>query len=185
MQLVPGVLLMACWFAWLYPFLFRAPHFQKRPSVTASSPSIAGMMLEALGIFVAFSFRLPAGVSPGAVRMTLSVMFGVLAVLLSWTAVRHLGRQFRIRAGLYDDHSLVRTGPYAVVRHPIYASLLAVLLCTLALLTRWQWCAVSLAVFVSGTEIRIRAEDRLLESRFPGEFKEYHRSVAAYLPFLR
>jgi len=71
------------------------------------------------------------------------------------------------------------------VRHPIYASLLAALLCTLLLLTPWQWCLVSLALFVAGTEIRVRTEDRLLASRFPEAFREYRRKVPAYLPFLR
>ena len=185
MPLVPWVELMVCWFAWVYPFIFRAPHFQKRSSVTASLATLAGLFLEALSIFVAFVCRLPPGVPPGAARVAASAILGVLAAVLSWTAVRHLGRQFRLRAGLYDDHELVRTGPYAVVRHPIYASLLSLLLCTLLLLTPWQWWPVSLALFLAGTEIRVRTEDRLLESRFQDTFRTYRRTVPAYLPFVR
>jgi len=186
MRLVPWVELMLCWFAWIYPFLFRAPHFQKRRSITAATPSLIGLLLEGLAIFTAFVFRLPASAPPGAARIAVSAIFAVLAAVLSWTSVHHLGRQFRIQAGLYEDHKLVRTGPYAVVRHPIFASLLSALLCTLLLLpTPWQWCVVSLALFAIGTEIRIRAEERLLESRFPDEFPEYRQRVPAYLPFLR
>jgi protein-S-isoprenylcysteine O-methyltransferase Ste14 len=139
MRLVPWVELMVCWFAWAYPFIFRAPHFQKRASVTASKPSIVGLFLECLAIFTAFAFRLPPETGPGTARVAASLVFAVLAAVLSWTSVQHLGRQFRVRAGLYEDHELVRTGPYALVRHPIYASLLAALLCTLLLLTPWQW----------------------------------------------
>ena len=185
MQFVPWVELMVCWFAWIYPFLFRAPHFQKRPSVTASKPTLAGLSLEALGIFIAFVFRMPPDVHPGAARIAASAIFAVLASLLSWSSIQHLGRQFRIQAGLYEDHRLIRTGPYRWVRHPIFASLLSALLCTLLLLTPWQWCVVSLALFLLGTEIRIRTEERLLASRFPEEFPEYRRHVPAYLPFLR
>ena len=185
MQLVPWMELMMCWFAWLYPLLFRAPHFQKRPSVTKSTPSLAGLTLEGMGIFIAFVFRLPPDTPPGVVRIAFSLIFAVLAAILSWSSVRHLGRQFRIQAGLYEDHQLVRTGPYGVVRHPIYASLLCTLLCTLLLLTPWQWWLVSLTFFVLGTEIRVRTEDRLLASRFPGEFPDYRRHVPAYVPFVR
>ena len=185
MQFVPWVELMVCWFAWIYPFLFRAPHFQKRASVTASKPSLVGLSLEALGIFIAFVFRLPPGIPPGAARFAASAIFAILASVLSWSSVRHLGRQFRIQAGLYHDHQLIRSGPYGVVRHPIYASLLAALLCTLMLLTPWQWCVASLALFLLGTEIRIRTEELLLASRFPKEFPEYRRHVPAYLPFVR
>ena len=107
------------------------------------------------------------------------------APLLAWGAVRHLGRQFRVQAGLYRDHELVRTGPYAVVRHPIYASLLAILLGTLLVLTPWPWIPISLALFLVGTEIRVRAEDGLLASRFGEEFRRYRTRVPAYLPFVR
>ena len=185
MRFAPWLELMVCWFAWIYPFLFRAPHFQKRSSVTASRPSMLGILLEAMGIFIAFVFRLSPDAPLDPVRFAASAVFAVLAAALSWTAVRHLGRQFRIRAGLYEDHQLIRTGPYAFVRHPIFASLLCALLCTLLLLTPWQWCVVSLALFLAGTEIRIRTEERLLASRFPDEFIEYRRTVSAYLPFLR
>ena len=185
MRLVPRVELLVCWFAWAYPFLFLAPHRQKRASVTASGLTLAGLFLEGLGIFTAFVFRLPPGASPGAPRVTAAALFGMLAAVLSWTSVRHLGRQFRIRAGLYEDHQLIRTGPYAIVRHPIFASLLAVLLATLLLLTPWPWCVVSLALFLAGTEIRVRAEERLLASRFPAEYREFRKKVPAYLPFLR
>jgi len=40
-------------------------------------------------------------------------------------------------------------------------------------------------VFVVGTEIRIRIEDQLLSSRFAERFRQYERSVPAYIPFLR
>jgi protein-S-isoprenylcysteine O-methyltransferase Ste14 len=185
MRLACWVELMVCWFAWFYPFVFRAPHFQKRPSISAYRPTLAGLTLEVLAIFIAFAFRLPPDEPRGLVRIAASMVFAVLAGVLSWSAVRHLGRQFRIQAGLYDDHRLVCSGPYAVVRHPIYASLLSVLLCTLLLLTPWRWCVISLLLFVAGTEIRVWTEDRLLESRFPGEFREYRRAVWAYVPFLR
>jgi protein-S-isoprenylcysteine O-methyltransferase Ste14 len=79
----------------------------------------------------------------------------------------------------------VRSGPYGIVRHPIYSSLLAILLSTILLLTPWRWAAVSLVLFVVGTEIRVRAEDKLLASRFGPKFAEYRRKVPAYVPFVR
>ena len=105
--------------------------------------------------------------------------------MISWHAVRRLGRQFRVQAGLYADHELVNTGPYALVRHPIFASLLAILLSTLLLLTPWEWMAVSLALFLVGTELRIHTEDSLLAARFGEAFEEYRKNVKAYIPFVR
>jgi protein-S-isoprenylcysteine O-methyltransferase Ste14 len=165
------IVLGLCWLAWAWPFAFRAPHYQKRPSITA--------------IALALAFRLPPGHPPAPARILAWMAAGLIAPALSWTSVKHLGRQFRLNAGLYEDHELVRTGPYGIVRHPIYSSLLAMLLSTILLMTPWRWAAVSLLLFVVGTEIRVRTEDNLLASRFGREFAEYRKKVSAYVPFVR
>ena len=185
MQLIAWTMLVVCWFAWGYPFIFRAPHYQKRGSITVTGPSRVGLLLEGIAIFIAFTVHLSALSPPAPWRVAAAAILGVTAAVTGWTAVTHLGKQFRIQAGLYEDHELVRTGPYAIVRHPIYASLLAMLLCTLLILTPWEWAPLSLALFVIGTEIRVRSEDRLLESRFGDDFRAYRRKVWAYIPFVR
>ena len=185
MTLIGWVALAVFWFAWGYPYLLRAPHNQRRPSITLSGPTRAGLLLECLAIFIAFACRLSPGDSPGIARIVAASVLGPIAALLSWFSVKHLGKQFRVNAGLYEDHELVRTGPYAIVRHPIYSSLLAILLCTLCLLTPWEWALLSLVLFVAGTEIRVHAEDGLLASRFGSAFYAYKRDVRAYVPFVR
>jgi protein-S-isoprenylcysteine O-methyltransferase Ste14 len=179
------VVLGVSWVAWAYPFAFRVPHIQKRPSITAIGPTRAGLFLECLAIFIAFACRLPADSPPTWRRIVCSAVCGLLAAVLAWTATRHLGRQFRVNAGLYEDHELVTSGPYAIVRHPIYTSLLAILLSTIFVLTPWQWAVLSLALFVAGTEIRVYTEDGLLASRFGERFFAYRKRVRAYVPFVR
>ena len=183
MLLFVWIELLVWWAAWAYPFILRAPHRQKRPSITVAGPTRLGLLLECAAIAIALNIRMPG--APGPARILASMVCGPIGVVLAWTAVTHLGKQFRIHAGLYEDHELVRTGPYAVVRHPIYASLLAMLLCTLLLLTPWPWALVSLAIFVAGTEIRVHSEERLLASRFGEAFHDYRRQVPAYVPFVR
>ena len=170
---------------WICPYLFRAPKIQRRQSVTVAGPSLAGLLLESAGIFIVWIFRVPGGWRESPPLLAAALILGVIGDVLMWTAITNLGRQFRIQAGLYQDHQLVRSGPYAVVRHPIYASLLAMTLATGLLQTPWLWLLVALAVFVVGTEIRVRTEDRLLASRFGGEFAEYKKTVPAYLPLVR
>src|SRR5262245_45679679 len=164
--------LLFWWVLWFYPFAFRAPHFQKRPSITVAGPTRAGLLLECLGIFLALQFR-----SDGFHwwRAGIAAAFGAVAAVLSWTSVVHLGKQFRVHAGLYDDHELVRTGPYSVVRHPIYTSLLCMLLATIFTLSRWEWGAVGVGLFLIGTEIRVWSEEKLLAGRFGAEFERYRK----------
>ena len=185
MRTLAYIVVGLCWVGWWYPFVFRAPHVQKRPSITLAGPTRAGLLLECLAFLIAFLFRLPPDEEPGLVRIIVSIAIAATAPVMAWTSVTHLGRQFRINAGLYEDHQLVRTGPYAIVRHPIYASLFAMLLSTGFLLTPWLWLVVSVLLFIVGTEIRVRTEDGLLASRFGAAFDEYRRRVPAYIPGVR
>jgi protein-S-isoprenylcysteine O-methyltransferase Ste14 len=43
----------------------------------------------------------------------------------------------------------------------------------------------AIILFIGGTEIRVRIEDALLASRFDEKFREYQRSVSAYIPLVR
>jgi len=182
--LVAGCLLALCWVVWWAVPMFRAPHNQKRPSITARGPTLLGLCFEVLAYVVAVCMRQPAAAT-GWPRLVVTALAAPFGVMVMWAAVAHLGRQFRINAGLYADHELVCTGPYAVVRHPIYASMLLMLIATAALLTRPEWAIAAVVLFLIGTEIRVRTEDRLLASRFGDRFAAYRRKVAAYIPFVR
>lgn len=107
------------------------------------------------------------------------------AAFLSWSGVAALGRQWRLDAGLNPDHELIRSGPYSAVRHPIYASMLCLLLGTGLIVTPWQLFLPALFLFLIGTEIRVRVEDGLLASQFGEEFTNYRNRVSAYVPWLR
>jgi protein-S-isoprenylcysteine O-methyltransferase Ste14 len=122
---------------------------------------------------------------PGPARIIPSMVLAPAGTVFGWLAVRHLGKQLRVLAGLYPDHELVRTGPYAVVRHPVYASLFLMLLATGLLFARWPMLVLGVGLYIAGTEIRIHAEEGLLRARFGAEFDAYHAKVPAYLPFLR
>jgi len=122
---------------------------------------------------------------PDLWRVLLASLFFAVALLLAWTALRALGPQWRLDAGLNADHQLVRSGPYRIVRHPIYASMLCMLLGNGLLVTPLPLLAASLAIYVIGTEIRVRVEDALLASRFGADFRAYQDNVAAYIPLVR
>jgi protein-S-isoprenylcysteine O-methyltransferase Ste14 len=67
------------------------------------------------------------------------------------------------------------------VRHPIHASLLGLLLAAGITITHWPALPAFLAVFLVGTEIRVRVE----EARFGSDFQACRRPTAAYMPFVR
>jgi protein-S-isoprenylcysteine O-methyltransferase Ste14 len=180
---IAGYWLLAAWVLFFFPFLAFAPLRQKRPSIVVTGPSRLGILLEAVAIGFAWPQRLDG--PPDDLRAAASMLVAALGVAAAFASVRHLGRQFRVQAGLYEDHQLVRTGPYGVVRHPIYAGLFAMLGATLLLRSTWPWWPLSIVVYLIGTEVRVRTEDKLLAGRFGPAFEEYRRDVKAYVPFVR
>jgi len=51
--------------------------------------------------------------------------------------------------------------------------------------TWWPMFTAGVIAYLAGTEIRVRAEDRLLEERFKEAFEAYRSRVRAYIPGLR
>lgn len=168
----------------------RVRNLRRRQGIPEEQPSIRaprsmhGLALEGLSFFVAFGFRQ----SPSETadwRHAASILAGALSVLVLGAALRHLGLQWRIKAVVTNDHQLVTTGPYALVRHPVFLSLFCLLVATVSLVTT-PWAAIAaLAICVWGTEIRIRAEDGLLERRFGSRYAQYRKQVPAFLPGVR
>lgn len=169
---------------------FRVRNERRRRNIPEEKPalrdtrSMHGLILEGLSFLIAFLF-LDGVARATPLRALLSMAFGVVSVALVAWALRHLDMEWRIKAVVTEDHRFVTTGPYGVIRHPIFAALFSLLLATVLLLTRPAAALAAIAVYLWGTEIRIRAEDGLLERRFGRLFRDYRRATPAYLPFLR
>jgi protein-S-isoprenylcysteine O-methyltransferase Ste14 len=175
-------ILVPAWATWMLPFLLLKRNRQRPAQVDRRARW--GFVLQAAGYFLCWVspfWNRP----PEPWRVAAAVPAFAAGVWLAWTALRALGRQWRIDAGLNADHELVRSGPYRFIRHPIYDSMLCMLLGTGLAATPLYLLGIAVALFVAGTEIRVRVEDSLLESRFGGRFREYRAQVAAYLPLVR
>ncbi len=96
----------------------------------------------------------------------------------AWTfwAKRHLGKNYAPTAqNERPDQEIVRTGPYAYVRHPIYWGNLAVVL-GLILAFRLTWTWYTLVGLVAAIAWRIRNEERFLREKFPEQFRDTPRT---------
>ncbi|MGH9744229.1 MAG: methyltransferase family protein [Candidatus Acidiferrum sp.] len=170
------------WFFWLLPFFLV--NKQKQTAKKLDKRARWGILF----IFIAYSLLWQGHFWERTLqswRFAASALFLLLAVLLSWTGTRALGKQWRLDAGLIADHELVTSGPYRFVRHPIYTSMFCTLLGTGILITPWWLLLPAVLFFIVGTEIRMRVEDNLLASQFGEQFAQYKRVVPAYIPFLR
>jgi protein-S-isoprenylcysteine O-methyltransferase Ste14 len=167
--------------AWFIPFVLA--HRRTTAASTVDKRSRWGVLLQLAAFTLLWQGHFWTRQLPPWRLAVCIALFG-LAILLSWTSSSSLGRELRVDAALGAEHQLIRSGPYRLVRNPIYTSMLLVLCATAVVVAPWQLFVPSLVLFVIGTEIRVRTEERLLAARFGGEFQHYRKSVPAYIPFL-
>lgn len=140
----------------------------RRPARTVSYQPM-DWVLAFGGTFGGVLFR-PTGLHPGwAVNVGIAVQLVGLSIWV--VSFLTLGRCFGFAAA---DRGLVRRGPYAVVRHPIYASYI-LLQASYLLQSAELWNALVL-VFVTGCNIgRAVAEERLLATS--SQYEAYRSRV--------
>jgi protein-S-isoprenylcysteine O-methyltransferase Ste14 len=185
LQIVALVELVLCWVAWSLAFVEARRQTAGQKKIVRAPASKWGIILQSLGFALVWAYVRPVGFEKSGPSLVASMILGPPSVALAWAATRHLGKQWRYEAALIEGHELIQTGPYRWVRHPIYASMLGMLLATGTAWTWWQMFVAALIVSLAGTEIRVRAEDRLLAERFQKSFIAYRSRVPAYIPFIR
>ena len=185
LRIVALVELALCWVAFSLAFVKPRQQATGKKKVARAPASKWGIFLVMVSFALVWAYVRPIGFEKSQLSLVASMLLGPPSVALAWAATRHLGKQWRYEAALSEDHELIQTGPYRWVRHPIYAAMLGMLLSAGFAWTWWPMLVAAVVVFLTGTEIRIRAEDRLLAERFQASFSAYRSRVRAYIPLIR
>jgi protein-S-isoprenylcysteine O-methyltransferase len=108
----------------------------------------------------------------------------VAGMAFRWWAVRVLAGYFTVDVAIREDHKLIRSGPYRLLRHPSYTGSLATFYgFALALGSIWS-LALIVVVVTAAFLWRIRVEERALVSAFPRDYPAYARETKRLIPFV-
>jgi protein-S-isoprenylcysteine O-methyltransferase Ste14 len=121
---------------------------------------------------------------PGWFRL---LMVGVAALGLGFIslALRGLGRNWApSMSGVKKDAFLVSTGPYAIVRHPIYLGAF-VLLAALSLVAANLLLLLPTIVLLALLYMQIGGEEASLIEKFGDEYREYMKRTPRFIPKFR
>ena len=94
----------------------------------------------------------------------------------------HIGRNWSGTVTLKEGHELIRSGPYAWVRHPIYTGLLVALLGGAVACGEWR-ALIGLALVAGAFVRKLRIEEHFMRESFPDEYPRYCAQVPALIPF--
>ena len=104
-------------------------------------------------------------------------------LLFSVWARRCLGTNWSQAVTIKEGHELVTSGPYALVRHPIYTGLLLAFAGTAVAVGEWR--GLLAVALVSGVLWRkLRLEEKWMRARFGVLYETYSQRVAALVPYI-
>jgi protein-S-isoprenylcysteine O-methyltransferase Ste14 len=186
----PAAILEFIWIVWLCSWVaasFWSGRTQKRiatlESWTYRAAMIAGGIL--IGPWTPAILReqqiWPVGY--GGAYVLAAVM--LVGLLFTWWARIYLGRLWSSEITRKEDHRIVDTGPYGIVRHPIYTGLILGLLATAAA-EATVTALIGAALIIFGIWLKASSEERFLMAELgPDAYGSYCRRVPMLVPFLQ
>ncbi|HTB68482.1 MAG TPA: isoprenylcysteine carboxylmethyltransferase family protein [Steroidobacteraceae bacterium] len=183
----PGIVMVVIWIAWAVSWMVAAAWSNDTQSQPSSATELRYRILMGIGALVMF---VPAHGYEGRLRLWHIGWWGAwtcvaliaAGVAFAWWARLHLGRLWSGRITRKVDHRVVESGPYGIVRHPIYSGLLLSLIATAAAKGTLLGFVGLLFTFV-GMWMKARLEERWLAKEL-GEaaYGDYRRRVPMLLP---
>lgn len=104
-------------------------------------------------------------------------------LLFTWWARIYLGRLWSSVISRKEDHRIIDTGPYSLVRHPIYSGLILALVAT-GIAEATVTALIGAALLIFGVWLKASSEERFLRAELGSEYDAYSRRVPMLIPFL-
>ena len=111
----------------------------------------------------------------------LGIALGVVSLTVYAWSRATLGKEWSSRLQMRKKHHLVVTGPYALIRHPIYLALMG-FLTGIALITANWFMITIIVVSIVDLALRIPKEEQMMIEEFGDEYKAYMQRTGRLLP---
>jgi protein-S-isoprenylcysteine O-methyltransferase Ste14 len=140
------------------------------------------LVLYHLNIFIFNNIKYTQLNIPVWLRWCGAVLF-LIGDILFYFVHSYLGRSWSGFIVLLDDHKLIKNGPYKYMGHPMYTSILLVVISIFLLTTSWLLTLTFLFVFLVAAS-RIPKEEKLMLNQFGDEYREYKKTTGILFPSL-
>ncbi len=189
MSFHPSAVLELIWIAWLCSWVaasFWSGRTQKRVATLETWTYRAAMIA---GGILLVPWTVPVLGERQIWQVSYSGAYALAAVMLvglglTWWARIYLGRLWSSVITRKEGHRIIDTGPYAMVRHPIYTGLIIALLATAAAEARVT-ALIGAALVIFGIWLKARSEERFLMAELgPDVYGAYCRRVPMLVPLL-
>jgi protein-S-isoprenylcysteine O-methyltransferase Ste14 len=165
--------------ALVFRFRTRRPTVEQRVGSLPSPPALISWLIPPIILLV----HVGQISAEWMLVRVLGVALGLYAIIMIPWATHGLGRSYAPGPAVLQDHALVTSGPFGLVRHPIYSAVAALWLG--AALGTLNWLLLALwPMIVAGVTKQSRAEEEMLRAKFGDTYDTYARSKGRLVPKL-
>lgn len=186
MQPVSAIVFL--WLAWVVSWAvaaFWADPAQKRAGFGAEARYRVLWLGGAILLFIpahGYQGRLRLWM-PNLTEAWICVALIAIGFAFAWWARVHLGRLWSATITAKAGHRVVDTGPYGLVRHPIYTGLLLAILATMAA-KGTVWGVAGTVLLIIGIVVKARMEEGFLRGELGSTYGDYASRVPMLVPFM-
>jgi protein-S-isoprenylcysteine O-methyltransferase Ste14 len=186
---LPYYVTLGLWFAWWVSWLLAAGWTKKSAAMIPERDEMRHRIFTIAGVVLLFQpFGFPSNIALQLYLPTTTAAWTLNVVILAgfafcWWARLHLGTLWSANVAAKADHHIVDSGPYGIVRHPIYTGIIVAGLAT-ALERGTAFGFAGAALLAVSFVIKARMEERFLRERLgPEAYDAYKRRVPMLVPF--
>ena len=177
------------WIVFLLYWQIKATNTKSTQRLEPAASRILRMLIFLIAIILLSTTRIPLRFlylqlwPQGLWPFWLGAAVTIAGLLFAVWAREHLGSNWSRSVTIKQGHELITTGPYGVVRHPIYTGILAGFLGTAIAVSQVRGLIVFVLIFFA-LWMKFRMEEQWMRSQFGETYATYARRTAALVPYL-
>jgi protein-S-isoprenylcysteine O-methyltransferase Ste14 len=183
------VIAVVAWYVIRYPFERRAKRVRSLKRSRPTSEKV-GLLAATLGLAVLPAAYVATGIpqvmdyKPSAAAIPIGALVYASALWIFRLSHKALGKNWSISLDIREKHRLITSGPYQLIRHPMYTSFLLMAIGQAFLLPN---LLVALAGFLGVAlliNLRLEKEESMMIEVFGNDYRSYMRRTKRIIPYI-
>lgn len=132
-------------------------------------------------IYIFLKFQITTLESINIIFVLIGLIIMVFGAFFNIWGRYYLGNNWANQIKIYKNHRLIQEGPYKIVRHPLYASLIWMFYASALIYANVAVVVLTSVIFIPFMYYRAKQEEKLLSEQFV-VYKKYQKKVGMFFP---